>query len=141
MVNILTKGIPTDKRSVLRRIEDLLPQIEDGLAKGYSHAVMHAELPALGINISLPYYHRVLHKLRAERQLAKNKLESGLNPTREQTPRPQAQQGSTANALDSTSAFSEGCRDAIGTIVTESEEPKRFRWNGQDVLTRDFSKF
>ncbi|WP_323144918.1 hypothetical protein [Massilia phyllosphaerae] len=137
MVNMLTKGIPADKRSVLRRIEDLLPQIEDGLAKGYSHAAMHAELPVLGINISLPYYHRVLHKLRAERRLAG----FGLTPTREKTPEPQAQQGSAANALDLNSAFAEGCLDAIGTIVTESEEPKPFRWKGHDVLTRDFSKF
>jgi len=53
MVNQITIGISSDKRSVLRRLEDLLPEIEDGLARGFSHAVMHAALPQVGINITL----------------------------------------------------------------------------------------
>jgi hypothetical protein len=144
MINKLTSGIPANKRSVLRQLEDLLPQIEDGLARGYTHAVMHAALPEVGIQISLQYYHRVLHMLRQERRQGKksgrivdlSSAPSDSPPEADQLPTPlQAKTGELSNAI------AEGTPGQLATIDTAAEGATLFKYRGQALLQRDWAKF
>lgn len=143
MVNELTIGVPSDKRSVLRRLEDLLPQIEDGLARGYSHAVMHAALPQLGINISLPYYHRVLHKLRKERREGRQAPTlPKLLPALGQLPQAKAEvPACDVKTTELSSAFIKGAPGQSSTISGGSGETQMFKYRGEALLNRDFTKF
>lgn len=143
MINKLITGLPNDKRSVIRQLEDLLPEIEEGLAKGYSHATMHAALPALGINIGLPYYHRVLNMLRRERREGKRK------PLLITTPPPgPSQEGATPapgrsdpKAPVLAVALAKNLPETAGTINGESSGPKPFKWSGREFLDKDWSNF
>jgi hypothetical protein len=143
MVNELTTGVSEDQRSVLRRLQDLLPQIEKGLAEGYSHAVMHAQLPKLGIDISLGYYHRVLHKLRKEEREGKQKRSSEpiAATDRLSGPSVQVEPSCTAKAANLQGAIADQSGDFGGTITVKPPKPKSFGWTGEEALTRDFSKF
>lgn len=124
MVNKLISAIPDTKRSVLRQLEDLLPEIEDGLAKGYSHAAMHAALPALGINIGLPYYHRALNLLRNERRQGKHRHA----PVETPGPDPEAPKPAPAPSDVKTPVLpvvlAKSSQDAASTINGESSGPK-----------------
>jgi hypothetical protein len=141
MVNKLIAEIPSAKRSLLRQLEDLLPEIEEGLAKGYSHAAMHAALPALGINIGLPYYHRALNMLRRERREGKHRQipPQTSGPERElPTPAPER---SDMKAPVLPVAFVKTSLDAPSTINSESSGPKPFTWSGREFLEKDWSNF
>jgi len=143
MVNKLINGIPNGKRSVLRQLEDLLPEIEEGLAKGYSHAAMHAALPALGINIGLPYYHRALNMLRRERR--EGKREPTLIETPPPGPEPEvappAPGQSNLKAPILPVAFAGTLPDPASTISGESPGPKPFKWSGREFLDKDWTNF
>lgn len=142
MTNKLTNGIPTNKRSLLRQLEDLLPQIEDGLACGYSHAVMHAALPELGINITLAYYHRVLHKLRQERRDRKvtpPMPDPGPAPS-PQDPAP-ALDASQTRTAELSNAIADDAPAQIGNMDKGPGDAPLFKYRGQALLDRDFSKF
>lgn len=141
MANLLTNDISSTTRSVIRQLEDLLPQIEDGLARGYSHAAMHATLPALGINISLAYYHRALRLLRQERQAKKPQAERLLDSF----PLPDASQ-LAANAGDTSESNLSGAiavkaSGQLGNISPEQTRPQPFRWKGQEFLNKDWKNF
>jgi hypothetical protein len=144
MVNQLTKNLSSKDRSVLRQIEDLLPQIEEGLAAGYSHAAMHAQLPALGINISLKYYHLVLHKLRKEKREGRKVV--GLQPT-VVAPSQSEQAGSDRTLVPVAKdgvlpgAFVNDSSGPVSTMVQKLGEPKSMRWDPQAADKRDISTF
>jgi hypothetical protein len=143
MVNELTIGIPATQRTALRRLGDLLPQIEHGLANGYSHAAMHAELTTLGIYISLPYYHKVIHRLRKEqRQGARPPSLAPLSVPQETAEAlVQVQQAGEPKASNLSTGFTERSDSSAGTISVESGTPAKFRWKGEEILNRDWSKF
>ncbi|MBD8675129.1 hypothetical protein [Massilia sp. CFBP 13647] len=143
MANKLTSGIPPTKRAVLRQLEDLLPQIEDGLAQGYSHAVMHAELPALGINISLPYYHRVLRLLRKERREGKRVPSPALPcaPVQQEEAQSEVQQPRNTRADGFPGAFPGMTNELVRKIDVEPAETKKFRWSGKELLDKDWTQF
>lgn len=142
MPNLLTTSVAATERSVVRQLEDLLPQIEDGLARGYSHAVMHAALPALGINISLAYYHRALRLLRQERKEGKR-----LQGPQELVPAPlgemspPAEYHGTASPSNLSGPIVEKAADHIGNISPEPNKALPFRWKGQEFLNKDWSNF
>jgi len=142
MVNKLTVSVPPGRRSVLRRLEDLLPEIEQGLAEGYTHADMHAALPSLGINVGLPYYYRALHKLRKERR------EGTARPlpapvTRTEVPQSEKQDAAlpSPNKGDFSGAITPSPASLVATIVGEQSGPKKFRWSGQEFLNKDWENF
>lgn len=141
MVNKIINGIPDAKRSVLRQLEDLLPEIEEGLAKGYSHAAMHAALPALGINIGLPYYHRVLNLLRNERRQGKHRG----TPVETQKARREAPELASApsdvKAAVLPVVLAKTSPEAPSNINSESSGPKPFTWSGREFLEKDWSNF
>lgn len=142
MVNKLTIGIPANKRSVLRQMEDLLPQIEDGLARGYSHESMHAALPEVGINITLAYYHRVLHKLRKEQRDGKKApTMPDLLPAPTQHEPAQALESCQTKTPELLNAIADDRPGQIVTISEGSEEPPLFKYRGKALLDRDFSTF
>ncbi len=143
MENKLTNSIPPTKRSLLRQLEELLPQIEDGLARGYSHSVMHAELPTLGITVSLPYYHRALRLLRKERREGKRML--GPTPPYEPLQLKETQfkdqRPDNARVTDLSSAFEEKTVETVSKIGVVPTEPKKFRWSGKEISGRDWTQF
>lgn len=142
MVNKLTVNVPAGRRSVLRRLEDLLPEIEQGLAAGYTHADMHAALPSLGINVGLPYYYRALHKLRKERRegtacpvpapVARTEI---LKPDKQDAALPSPNKGDFSGALTPSPA------STVATIVGEQSGPKKFRWSAKEFLAIDWENF
>lgn len=143
MVNKITIGIPSEKRSVLRQMEDLLPQIEDGLSRGYSHAVMHAALPEVGINITLPYYHKVLHKLRKERRDRK-KSSAPLNippAPDEMSHGADLSPAVSAKPVELPTAIAVGVSGQAGTITEGSDGPTLFKYKGKALLDRDWTEF
>jgi len=125
-------------------MEDLLPEIEDGLARGYSHAVMYAALPEVGINITLAYYHRVLHKLRQERRDGRKAPTMPDMPSA-QAPAPQepaqALDASQTKAVELSNAIAQGAPGQIATIDKGSGEAPLFKYRGAALLDRDFSQF
>ncbi|WP_141839315.1 hypothetical protein [Herbaspirillum sp. SJZ107] len=130
MINMITKGIPSEKRSVLRRLQEVLPQIEDGLANGYSHKDMHAALGQLGISISLTYYHRVLAMLRKE----KRESTAVVPETRQRVKENRRLTGSTGadlKAPDLSVAFNEESVAATSSIVEQPSEPREFKWDAK----------
>lgn len=143
MENKLTSSISPTKRSLLRQLEDLLPQIEDGLAQGYSHSVMHAELPTLGITISLPYYHRALRLLRKERRERKRMF--GTTPPSESVQLKDTQfrdqQLDNERVTDLSSAFGERTVETVRKIGVVPTETKKFRWSGKEISGRDWTQF
>lgn len=140
----LVAVVPDDQRSVLRRMEDLLSEIEEGLTKGYSHAAMHGALPSLGIHISLAYYHRVLRKLRQERRDGKAQ---GRGSTLERPMRAQSQETAANPVADAAkteelqSPIAGSDSSSAGNIKQQTNDVKPFRWKGRDFLTRDWSNF
>jgi hypothetical protein len=143
MENILIDSISPTKRSLLRQLEELLPQIEDGLARGYPHSVMHAELPTLGITISLPYYHRALRLLRKERREQKRLF--GSTPPSELVQLKGTQfkdsQLDNARVTDLSTAFEARADETVSKIVEVPTETKKFRWSGKEISGRDWTQF
>ena len=145
MTNQLTDRIPPATRSVIRRVEDLLPQIEDGLVRGYSHAVMHAELATFGINISFAYYERVLRLLRQERRLAEQPCRGTSNPA--QVPGEDDKQAAIVTRPaetkvdDLTGAIPGQTSGSIDKVTVARSSPAPFRWKGSDLLNKDWSEF
>lgn len=141
MVNKLINVIPVAKRSVLRQLEDLLPEIEEGLAKGYSHAAMHAALPAFGINIGLPYYHRALNLLRNERRQGKHRDTPVEMPKASPEAPAPAPTSSDVKAPVLPVVLAKSSPDAPSNINSESSGPKPFTWSGREFLEKDWSNF
>jgi hypothetical protein len=144
MVNEITKNLSSKDRSVLRQIEDLLPQIEEGLAAGYSHAAMHAQLPALGINISLKYYHLVLHKLRKEKREGGKVVSLRapvLTPSQSELVGPDLPLAPVVKARGLSVAIASDSTGPVSTMVQTSGEPKSLRWDPQAADKRDISSF
>lgn len=141
MANLLTSGAAAPPRSMVRQLEDLLPQIEEGLAQGYSHAVMHAALPSLGINISITYYHRVLRLLRKERREGKQSQVQPIAPDRPPVAPPATAQDGNARERDLSTTLTEEASSQIGNITAEQPQTQPFRWKGQEFLNKDWSNF
>jgi hypothetical protein len=149
MVTDSVLSLPASTRSVLRKLEGLLPQIEEGLAQGYSHAVIHGALEELGITVGLPYYHRALHKLRRERR--EGKLQSCSPPRPLETPmrdRAQINEAQSSPALydarrgdDLSVAVAQELAEPMGNMSKEPTQVQTFRWKGQDFLNKDWSNF
>ena len=142
MANLITDEISSATRSVVRRLEDLLPQIEEGLSRGYSHAGMHAALSALGINISLAYYHRVLRLLRKERRDGKSRAVVPLPvpdvPPAVALPNMPDELMRMPNLA---CALALKDMDQTGNISVEKAPIQPFRWKGQEFLDKDWSNF
>lgn len=141
MVNKLITALPDAKRSVLRQLEDLLPEIEDALAKGYSHAALHAALPALRINIGLPYYYRALNMLRRERREGKQRRTSPQTSESGPELSTAALARSDAKAPVLPVALAKSSSEGASNINGESSGPKPFTWSGREFLQKDWSKF
>lgn len=143
MDNKITNSISPAKRSLLRRLEELLPQIEDGLARGYSHSVMHAELPTLGITVSLSYYHRALRLLRKERREGKRMLgpTPPSKPVQLKEMQCKDQQLDNARVTHLSSAFEEKTVETVRKIDVVPTETKKFRWSGKEISGRDWTQF
>ena len=143
MTNTFIGRIPSGSRSVIRRLEDLLPEIEAGLARGYPHAMMHAELPALGINISFAYYERVLRLLRQERRNAERCLKGTSSPTPADTTKPEAPVTlpPISKMNDLTGAISDREDGSADKVAEARVGPQPFRWKGADLLNKDWSDF
>jgi hypothetical protein len=118
--------------------------MEDGLARGYSHAVMYAALPEVGTNIALAYYHRVLHKLRQEKREGKKAPTMPSMPSAQvlspQQP-VQALDASQTKAVELLNAIVQGAPGQIATINKGSGEAPLFKYRGAALLDRDFSQF
>lgn len=142
MANLLTSGVSSTTRSVVRQLEDLLPQIEDGLARGYSHAVMHAALPSLGINISLAYYHRALRLLRKERREGKQlQVAQYLAPIQLPDASQLEGQAGDTKASNVSAALTDKASVRISDISAEQPQIQPFRWNGLELINKDWSNF
>lgn len=142
MTNPLTHDIPPTARSVLRQLEDLLPQIEEGLTRGYSHAAMHASLSKLGINITLAYYHRSLRILRQERKSTGEPFGiTSVAPAIVSKTQLKVTTPSNMKADDLPNALTEQASDSKADITAERTPPRPFRWKGADLLNKDWSQF
>jgi hypothetical protein len=142
MANLLADEISSATRSVVRRLEDLLPQIEAGLSRGYSHAGMHAALSALGINISLAYYHRVLRLLRKERRDGKLRTVAPLPvPALPPAVAPPSMPDELLRTPDLPCALALKEINQTGNISAEKAPIQPFRWKGQEFLNKDWSNF
>lgn len=150
--NIVTEStlrLPASSRTVLRKLEGLLPQIEAGLAQGYSHAVIHAALAELGITVGLPYYYRALHKLRKERRNANDhsvsKSERMNAPSSDMAQINEVQSNAASNddpkSDDLSVVIGQKSSEQIGNISNERPGIKPFRWRGEDFLNKDWSNF
>lgn len=140
MVNKLTNNVPASARSVIRQLADVLPEIEDGLLRGYSHAVMHAALPALGINVSLPYYYKMLHKLRQERR-DKALSPEATQPAVPHSTAPIAGHTDVTKATVLSTAIDEIAAGELCTIPVAPSATQPFRWKAKDFLSKDWSNF
>lgn len=149
MIKELTIRLPASTRTILRQLEDLLPQIEDGLAQGYSHAVIHAALAELGIKIGLSYYHRALHKLRKEKRegrvprgsVSQSEIAPVRSPLLGDMRQPSVCQHETTRASDISDAITPKGECQIVDIRTERPQSQPFRWKGQEFLTKDWTNF
>lgn len=149
MVTDSVLRLPASARSVLRKLEGLLPQIEEGLAHGYSHAVIHGALAELGITVGLPYYHRALHKLRRERR--EGRLQDTSPPRSLETPMRDRAQINEAHSFpasygvgrgdDLSVAIAQELAEPMGNMSKEPTQVQPFRWKGQDFLNKDWSNF
>ena len=76
------QALADQARPIVRRLEELLPDIEEGLAKGYTRANIVAALKTEGIDISVATLSVYLQRLRQRRDRTSAALEANaLAPT------------------------------------------------------------
>lgn len=81
MTSNLLASIAPPKKTKSQRLSDLLPAIEGARAVGHSHAAIHEYVKnTIGLDLTLRYYHLILHRLR------RRSLEETSKPSVRPTP-------------------------------------------------------
>lgn len=146
-----------DKGSLARRLARRLPEIEEALSKGFRHKQIHEQLVRDGLALSLEYYLRLITRLRREARFRSDGLSQvsgsedaasygSLKPAdkaflhacpqgRTLTPPP------IANPTVLDAAFNGASSPVASNIDAQSKETTRFKFRGEDMLTKDWSKF